>query len=327
MKWTWDGAETDLFEGMAKQGVEGIRVRLWTIEEGPHGRAYATGLVKRSLRAGLDPYLVIFLSDDWSDLEKQPVPAKWKELSFEERLSAIKKYSRESVEHFRREGLRSHLYEIGNEIDFGICGEYPGRESDKNPDALEKSCWPRAARIILASQEGVRAADPDARFMLHIAHWWDADFCVRFFQFMLKQGVQIDYAGLSYFPSSNIGGFLEMEQFGGTVSRLVKGVDRPVIVAETAYPGTKDFGGQFGAWKHEVPGYPLTPEGQKHWLSDFFQWCGRNPGILAVYYWSPEWCGGGMWKGFALFDPDGRARPAWDAFGGSSGTKKIVPNP
>ena len=33
-----------------------------------------------------------------------------------------------------------------------------------------------------------------------------------------------------------------------------------------------------------------------------------------MYYWSPEWHGEGMWKAFALFDPAGKAKPAWIAF-------------
>ena len=105
-----------------------------------------------------------------------------------------------------------------------------------------------------------------------------------------------------------------MEQFGVTVSRLAQAIGRPIVVPETAYPGSSDFEGQFATWKHEVPGYPLTPEGQRHWLADFLKWCRRNPDIHAVYYWSPEWYGEGMWKGFALFDPKGQARPAWAAF-------------
>ena len=313
-EWMWDGKKSDLFEGMAKQGVSEFRVRLWTKEDGPNGKAYATEVVKRAIRAGLNPYLVIFLSDDWADMMKQPAPSAWKELSFEERASAIRTYSRDIVTHFRKEGLRNHLYEIGNEIDYGIWGEYPDKNAEKNPTALSKHFWPRSAKLIRASQAGVKEADPKAKFMLHIAHWWDADFCVAFYRFMLDQGVQIDYAGLSYYPSSNIGGSLTMEQFGVTVSRLAKAIARPVIVPETAYPGSSDFEGQFATWKHEVPGYPLTPEGQRHWLADFLKWCRRNPDIQGVYYWSPELYGEGMWKGFALFDPKGQARPAWAAF-------------
>jgi hypothetical protein len=141
---------------------------------------------------------------------------------------------------------------------------------------------------------------------------------VAFFSFMREQGVRIDYAGLSYFPSSNIGGSLELPRFGTTVSRVARAVGAPVVVPETAYPSTREFTGQFSRWKHEVLGYPLTPAGQRRWIADTFAFCDAHPDIHSVYYWSPEWHGEGMWKGFALFDPEGDAKPAWEAFAASA---------
>lgn len=325
--WRWDGEATDLFKGLARQGVQDFRVRLWTKDDGPHGKNYATKVVKRALDAGLNPYLVIFLSEDWSDMMKQPLPEAWKNLSFDERAAAVQAYSKDIVTHFRQEGLRNHLYEIGNEIDYGICGEYPGKSTKKNAASLSQRLWPRSAQLIRASQAGVLAADPEAKFLLHIAHWWDADFCVAFFRHMLDQGVRVDYAGLSYFPSSNIGGSLEMEQFGATATRVAQAIGRPVIVPETAYPSTRDFKGQFSRWKYDVLGYPLSPEGQQRWLADFLAYCHRHPDIYGVYYWSPEWCGEGMWKAFALFDPKGDAKPAWASFSPSSWTNRALLDP
>lgn len=322
--WSWTNAPEDLFAGLARHGVKNFRVRLWTRDEGPHGKIYATEVIMRALRAGLDPYLVIFLSEDWADMMKQPVPAAWKDLSFADRVKAVQAYSRDSVTHFRAHGLTQHVYEIGNEIDYGICGEYPGKGTKKNPAGLSRQCWPRSAELIRASQAGVREADPEAHFILHIAHWWDAEFCVAFFQFMLDHGVQVDYAGLSYFPSANIGGSLAMEEFGATATRLTATIHRPVIVPETAYPSTRDFRGQFSRWKYEVMGYPLSPEGQQRWIADFLAYCQHHPAIHAVYYWSPEWYGEGMWKAFALFDPAGAAKPAWSAFAPSAWQERTV---
>lgn len=326
--WRWSGQEQELFKGMAERGVKQFRVRLWTGDDGTNGKHYATEIVKRTTAAGLDPYLVIFLSEDWADMVKQPAPTIWKDLDLEARAKAVQKYSQDIVTHFRVAGLRSHLYEIGNEIDYGICGVYPGKSTKKNPETLSRQCWPDAAKLIRASQAGVLAADPQAKFLLHIAHWWDVGFCTSFFQFMTNHGVQLDYAGLSYFPTANIGGSLELEQFGAVVTQLHAAIKRPIMIPETAYPSTKDFKGQFSRWKKETPGYPLTPEGQRRWLQDFLAFCEQHPAIDSVYYWSPEWCGEGMWKGFALFDPAGTAKPAWSAFaptvGARSGWKRTV---
>jgi arabinogalactan endo-1,4-beta-galactosidase len=315
-RWQWNGVAQDLFGGMQKQGARWLRVRLWTGDEGTNGKSYATRVVERATKAGLTPYLVIFLSDDWADLTKQPAPKIWNDLSLERRAAAIRQYSREIVRHFRQHGLTTHLYEVGNEIDYGICGVYPGKHGGKNPEDLKNRVWPDAATLMRACQEGVKEADPDAKFLLHIAHWWDPDFCIAFFNFMKEQKVQIDYAGLSYFPSSNIGGSLTLEQFRDVVDRVGKAIARPIVIPETGYPSTSDFTGQFANWRVEVPGYPLNPEGQQRWLTDFLKLCRTNENIAGAFYWSPEWYGEGMWKAFALFDVDGKARPAWQAFRG-----------
>ena len=325
--WNWNGERPDLFAGMAAQGVTEFRVRLWMKDKGAHGKTYATEVVKRALAGGLNPYLVLFLSEDWSDMMKQPLPESLRGLTLEERMAAVKTYSRDVVAHFRSVGLTSHFYEIGNEIDYGICGEYPRKGAKKNPAALSRKLWPNSARLIRAAQEGVLEADPKAKFMLQIAHWLDAGFCTAFFRFMQDHGVQLDYAGLSYFPSANIGGALEMESFGATAAMVAQATGQPVVVPETAYPSTADFKGQFSRWKYEVPGYPLSPDGQRRWLADFLAFCDRHPDVAAVYCWSPEWCGEGMWKAFALFDPDGAARPGWASFDHSAWTGRELKQP
>jgi arabinogalactan endo-1,4-beta-galactosidase len=315
-QWKWDGQAQDLFAGMRKQGAGWLRVRLWTSDDGANGKAYATTLVERSSKAGLTPYLVIFLSDDWADLTKQPAPKAWKDLSLDQRTEAVREYSRTIVTHFRAHGLTSHLYEVGNEIDYGICGAYPGKHDKKEPPSLAAGPWLDAVKLIQACQRGVKESDPDAKFMLHIAHWWDADFCIAFFKFMIAHEVQVDDAGITYYPSSGIGGSLTFAQFRDVLDHVIRAIDRPIIVPETGYPSTADFAGQFASWRNEVPGYPFSPEGQQRWLNDFLSFCARDPKIAGVFYWSPEWYGEGMWKAFALFDSEGNARPAWKAFAG-----------
>ncbi len=126
-RWKWNSREQDLFAGMQKQGALWFRIRLWTGDEGLNGKSYATKIVERATSAGLMPYLVIFLSEDWADLTKQPSPQIWKDLPLDQRAEGVRVYARDVVRHFRQHGLTSHLYEVGNEIDYGICGVYPGK--------------------------------------------------------------------------------------------------------------------------------------------------------------------------------------------------------
>ena len=149
--WRWGDKSEDLFRGIHQQGVAKFRVRLWAKEEGTNGAKYALEVVRRATAAGLDPYLVVFLSDDWADLMKQPLAAMFTNLDMPARTEAVRRYSREIVERFRKEGLHSHLYEIGNEIDYGICGVYPSKHTKKNPETLSRNWWPEAVELIKAS--------------------------------------------------------------------------------------------------------------------------------------------------------------------------------
>ncbi|MGZ5019908.1 MAG: glycosyl hydrolase 53 family protein, partial [Chthoniobacterales bacterium] len=57
VRWKWNGAERELFAGMHEQGVRWLRVRLWTGDESVNGKEYATRVVERATKAGLNPYL------------------------------------------------------------------------------------------------------------------------------------------------------------------------------------------------------------------------------------------------------------------------------
>ncbi|MEJ2564290.1 MAG: glycosyl hydrolase 53 family protein [Anaerolineales bacterium] len=131
---------------------------------------------------------------------------------------------------------------------------------------------------------------------------------------MAESGVDYDYIGLSLYPSAF--GLAAYERFCETLDRLKADVGKPVILAETAYPAEPPSGGPFGDWKRTLPGYPLTPAGQAYWLADFLAGMRRRNDVAGVYVFGPDfWFSGEVWSPFALFDGEGRARPALAAFG------------
>jgi arabinogalactan endo-1,4-beta-galactosidase len=298
----------------AANGVDSFRVRLWVGDEGESGLDYATELAQRAQKAGLRPYLVIFLSEDWADVNKQPVPEIWSDLSFDERAARIEDYSYRVTNHFRDAGVDIEFYEIGNEIDYGISGVFADTTQARDPDSLREKIWPDEAYLIRAAVAGVREADADARFMLHIATSWDPDFTVDFYKAMAELGVDYDYVGLSLYPSAF--GLAAYDRFCETLDRLNGEVGKPVILAETAYPAAPPTGGPFGDWRRALPGYPLTPEGQAYWLADLLAGMRRRKDVVGVYVFGPDfWFSDEIWGPFALFDEEGRVRPAMASFG------------
>jgi arabinogalactan endo-1,4-beta-galactosidase len=310
----WVGEQrVDPLELFATNGANGFRIRLWVGNEGESRLEYATELAHRAQSVDLHPYLVLFLSEDWADVNKQPAPATWAELPPDQRADAIRQYARETTRHLINQGIELDFYEIGNEIDYGICGVFADPTHSRDADSLRNDIWPDEVRLIQAAIKGVREADPEARFLLHIATSWEPSFAIAFFQTMADLGVEYDYVGLSFYPSAF--GSPTAGLFCDTLDRLSTEIGKPIVIAETAYPAEPPTGGMFEDWRRPLPGYPLTPEGQAWWTADLLAGMRARGDVLGVYYFSPSFYSSGeLWAPFALFDSTGQARPAIASF-------------
>jgi len=311
-RWSADGKAADPLPTLADAGFDSFRLRIWTGDDGVNGLNYATQTALAAKAAGLKPYAVLFLSEIWADMVKQPTPAIWKDLAGKDKTKAITAYTEKVARHLQDAGLDIELFEIGNEIDFGICGvfeeQWPNRVS---LDYMRTRIWPDMVPLIRAAQLGVQKVRPDAKFLLHLAQWQNADYCTAFFNFMTEHKVQLDYAGLSYFPTSAEKPEQRSLAFmGGQIDTISDAVHRPVIICESGYPAAASFGGQFSSWNKPIDGYTLDEAGQAKWLADYLAMGQANPHLAGLFYWSPEWINGGLWDAFALFDSTGKARPA-----------------
>ncbi len=310
-QWKKDGQPKDVYSILSESGFTKARIRLWTGDEGMNGLKYAVETAKRARNAGLQPYLVIFLSENWADFVKQPVPVIWKDLSYEDKLKAVEAYSKRATEEFIKRDINIEWFEIGNEIDFGICGEFEEQWANRvSLEYMQTKIWPRMAPIIRASQAGVKSARPDAKFILHLTQFQNTEYCTAFWKYMLSQNVQIDFAGISYFPTNTKPEERSIDFLNKQVDALHAGVNRPIMICESAYPNSGNFTGQFADWNKPIEGYTQDNAGQSKWISDMKSMVTGNDKIAAWFYWSPEWAGEGMWEAFALFDGNGNARPA-----------------
>jgi arabinogalactan endo-1,4-beta-galactosidase len=328
--WRDGSGPVDPFTLFAKQGCQVARVRLWVGGDGSNRLNQAIETALRAQRAGLKPLLVVFLSEEWADLVKQPAPRAWRNLPFEQKLAAVEAYSEQVARRFADAGISLETFEIGNEIDFGLCGEFeeewPKRVSR---EYMSQRVWPRVAALVQAAEAGIRKVQPSARFVLHLAQWNKPDDCIAFWKAMLDAGTQLDYLGLSYFPtSSETEEQRPLDYLRRQTAKIFEAIPRPVLICECGYPASAEFDGQFATWKRAVDGFPLTDDGQARWIDGLIKLVESDPHFLGVIYWSPEWYSGGLWDAFALFDANGVARPGVRSLGirGSTaaGTKKRV---
>ncbi len=320
--WQSGDATGEIFRIFGAAGVNRMRVRLWTSDEGVNGLHYATEMARRAQEQGIKPLLVVFLSENWADYVKQPVPTVWKELSFEDKLKAVEAYAERVARHFADSGVIVKDFEIGNEIDFGLCGEFEEEWSRRvSTEYMRSTIWLRVARLVRAAQAGIRRVSPDAKFVLHLTQWWNPSYCGAFFKTMLGAGVEVDFAGLSFFPTSDLSKENSFGFFLKQTEELYRGVRRPLVICEYAYPSEPKFTGQFSAWNQPVNGYALDAGGQAAWVRDFLRQLRATGYFDGAFYWSPEWYESDMWSAFALFDGQGRAKPALSEFAAEAGRR------
>jgi len=280
-----NGRKVEPYEFFAQKGINSARIRLWVGEEGPSRLKYALETAKMAKEARMGILLVLFLSDKWADLYKQPTPEIWTNLNFDQKKEVIEDYARNVVERFRKENVEVSVYSIGNEINYGLCGVFAhDKKSRKRIEWLKNKIWNKIATFIKAGIRGIKTIDSNAKIMLHVA-MIKPEFVKAFFKTMSDLDVDFDYVALSYYPMIN--GDTAYASLNTTIEAISEVLNSPIFIAEYAYPSSIPRG-QFWFMNKQVPGYPFTPLGQKEWIKDFIRYCRKHPKINGAFYWSPE---------------------------------------
>lgn len=329
--WRIHSQRIDPYSYFPETGVDSFRLRVFAKDNGSFGLHYAIKTARDVQQHGMKPYMVLFLSSDWADFGKQPAPESWiteydwGNLSLEQKGNIVYDYTRDTVTQFLENDVDIDLYEIGNEIDFGICGIFEDDvEKRENISYMKQSTWKNMSFIINKAIDGVKSVDSSSQFLLHITHWWDYNFSKEFFQYMIDSGVPLDYLGFSFYPSSGIYNLTEILQgkgngtrshqlFKETMRNVYDTLQKNIIICEFAYPSSNIILGPFSWFNHEVDGYPLTKDGQNKWVTDFLTWCYQEISIKGMFYFSPEFYVF-IWSPLSFFSYFGSAKPALEAY-------------
>jgi arabinogalactan endo-1,4-beta-galactosidase len=289
---------------------------------------------------------------DFRDYPDLKVPGVWTSLTLEQMLPILRAYGAAAARQILSTGVRVRIWDIGNEVEFGTAGvavqPMPGGCDDtaggrgwyKPPDAvdpaigrmsvvelmrmpegqritwLETHLWPHEARMLAAVAEGIRSADPQARFSTHISGISSVlpAQALAFYRAMRKGGFAPDEPGASFYPTSSANPPDRLQAFKDMASLVHREMGRPVFVTEFGYPAARVEQGPF-VWNEAVPGYPLTSEGQARFVRDLAAW-GAASGVLSgMRPWAPDLIAP-AWGPMSFFHFDGNgaaARPALDA--------------
>ncbi|HEY1496292.1 MAG TPA: glycosyl hydrolase 53 family protein [Candidatus Solibacter sp.] len=336
-------------------------------------RKYRTGFGDHSMERGLErarmaaalhlpfnPELGLFNiygdircqpAPDFSDYPAIKLPGPWASLTLEQMTEALRAYGAAAAREILATGVQVRIWDIGNEIEFGIAGvavrPVPGSCDDtaggpnwyQPPDAIDAAIgkmtfrslmqmpeakrsawlaehvWPHEAKMLAAVAAGVRSADPKARFSTHVSGIASTQpvLAVAFFKAMREGGFSTDELGVSYYPTSSPFPRDRLQSFKDMATAARRELGRPIFIAEFGYPaGTME--GTF-PWNSPVAGYPQTPDGQAGFLRDLVAWGTREKILSGIRPWAPD-LGLSTWAPMSLFALDGKVltpRPALDA--------------
>lgn len=304
-------------------GANFVRLRLWVNPlPGTSDLDSALALARRAQAAGLRLLLNFHYSDSWADRTSQQPPAAWQGMSYEELVSTVESYTRESVAAFARQGTPADIVQIGNEVTRGMLWPY-GKISP--PDGEN---WAGLGGLINAGAKGARAGNPGQQplIMVHSDTGGDRDASLYFYDQLQRHGVGFDLIGLTYYPFWN-GSLADLKR---NLRDLAARFGKDIILAETAYPWTLSSSGgapSVVSTMEELPDaseFPPTPQGQAKFFAALNRLLREVPdGRGAGYFlWEPGWLpgvGAGPGKGnthsnLTLFDWRGQGLPALDAF-------------
>jgi len=258
---------------------------------------YAEQIFKEASKEGMRLNLVFFLSDKPAAAFYQPAPPEWEGLNVEESAIALEDYCYRTSKYFKDKGLNIEIYDIGNEIEYGILNFLPGQRVTLPPgidittdmEWMKNNIWNIEAILLKGAIRGVKKADPDAKITLHIntLGFRPENYIVKsFFKTMIDYGVEFDYAGLS-FPYFN---FYPVPQPYFNSSQLrevinyISSLGKKVIISEFNYPNNPN-----GITGIPDPAYPFTLEGQAKWVKDFLSFFQNNDNITGIFYFDADY--------------------------------------
>jgi arabinogalactan endo-1,4-beta-galactosidase len=286
--YTSSGTEENAIQQLASAGMNYVRLRVWVNPgDGFDDEAQMLAGAGQAASYGEKIYLDIQYSDTWTDPGAQAIPAAWASDTLAELESQVYTYSYELVEALVEQGTRPAMVQVGNEINVGML--WPYGELD-----CSSGCggWPDLAALLTEGIDGIKAADSSTEIVLHLATSDDEAYLASWYETAESYGVPFNVIGLSYYDYWD--GRLDVLQTD--LDDLSAEFDKPVMVAETAYPWTLTTDDSSTALSFDDsseldPGYAATPAGQAANFQDVLSVVQAVPdGLgLGAFYWEPTW--------------------------------------
>ena len=287
----FDGNELDdqgFFNFLYEGGVNYVRIRVWNDPNDENGNSYGGGncdieVAKKigqwATNAGMKVLIDFHYSDFWADPGKQTAPKSMASMSADEKASAIKSFTEESLKILLDSGVNVGMVQIGNETNNGVCGE-------KN--------WDGMAKIFSAGSSAVRNVSASyGKEILVAVHFTNPETSGRYAGYAQKleaYGVDYDVFASSYYPYWHG----TLDNLRSVLSNIADTYGKKVMVAETSYLTTYKDGDGTGNTEYEGKtgdafNYDISVQGQANSVRAVVDTVAGIDGGIGVFYWEPAW--------------------------------------
>ena len=281
----FEGNEQDPLKTFADSGINYIRLRVWNDPYDKNGNGYGGGnndlptaieLGSRATEYGMRVMIDFHYSDFWADPKRQHAPKAWEGMSVEEKASALYDYTKDSLTQLLDAGVDVGMIQIGNEINYGMAGEY-------NQDNVIELLKSGSKAICEVSEEYGRDID----IVVHYTRITSKGDVLDLVESLVDAQLDFDMIGMSYYPFWDGG----MDNMSRVLELIQERYEKKVFLAETSYCYTTEDGDGSGNSLTEsdlVNGYPATPQGQASIIHDICQHV-SDVGGIGVFYWEGAW--------------------------------------
>ena len=279
----FDGTEQDVFQTLAENGINYIRVRVWNDPFDEKGNGYGGGncnidtaiaIGKRATQYGMKLLVNFHYSDFWADPGKQMVPKAWQGMSIKEKTDALYRYTLDCLKKLKEAKVDVGMVQIGNETNGKLCGE---------------SDWENMCALFSAGAKAVRRVFPRAKVALHFANPETANRYCDYAAKLDTYKVDYDIFASSYYPFWHG----TLQNLRSVLTKINEQYGKNVLVMETSYAYTgedTDFNGNtISDGSNVTKNYPYTVQGQANAVRDVIETVASIPGGMGVFYWEGTW--------------------------------------
>ena len=265
-----NGRQKDILQILKEQGINNIRLRVWTVSSGASSKQEVVSLRKRAKAKGMSVMIDFHYSDTWADPGSQTIPAAWKDHSVEALAKNVYDHTYDVLSAIKAAGVVPKWVQVGNETKRGML--YPVGQTNQGGSVA-------FAKFVLNGYNAVKAVDSTMQVIVHLPDGHDNSLYRSIFDGLKKNGAKWDIIGLSAYPRwSHLDGPTMITRVMSNINDLKKRYGKPCMVVETGhYPREAIVGNQYlvGVMDRMI----------------------KN-GDLGCFYWEPESMGGydmGAW--------------------------------